>query len=169
MFQQRSIFGQCIDRLIQRQGRVGNEDSSFECAWGVEDLFAGHVTGNKDDRLPGELNSLLNEPVLQRGRSQKENDLGGAGRSGQGRIGQRSPGSARISPEENYFRRWCPSFASRVKTPYNGSFGERGNKAHLSISFPAESEAARLSSLGSISAALEVRRSRIARVSRNAL
>ena len=33
-------------------------------------------------------------------------------------------------------------FASRVKTPYNGSFGGRGNKARLSISFPAESEAA---------------------------
>jgi hypothetical protein len=31
-----------------------------------------------------------------------------------------------------------PSFASRVKTPYNGSFGGRGNKARLSISFPAE-------------------------------
>ena len=30
------------------------------------------------------------------------------------------------------------SFASRVKTPYNGSFGGRGNKARLSISFPAE-------------------------------
>ena len=32
-----------------------------------------------------------------------------------------------------------PSFASRVKTPYNGSFGGRGNKARLAISFPAES------------------------------
>ena len=31
-----------------------------------------------------------------------------------------------------------PSFASRVKTPYIGSFGGRGNKASLSISFPAE-------------------------------
>jgi hypothetical protein len=41
-----------------------------------------------------------------------------------------------------------PSFASRVKTPYNGSFGGRGNKARLSIRFPAGSEAARLSSLG---------------------
>ena len=41
-----------------------------------------------------------------------------------------------------------PSFASRVKTPYNRSFGGKGNKARLSISFPAESEAARLSSLG---------------------
>ena len=40
------------------------------------------------------------------------------------------------------------SFALRVKTAYNRSFGGRGNKARLSISFPAESEAARLSSLG---------------------
>ena len=31
-----------------------------------------------------------------------------------------------------------PRFASRVKTPYNESFGGRGNKARLSISFPAE-------------------------------
>jgi hypothetical protein len=31
-----------------------------------------------------------------------------------------------------------PSFASRVKTPYNGWFGGRGNKARLSISFRAE-------------------------------
>ena len=28
-----------------------------------------------------------------------------------------------------------PSFASCVKTPYNGSFGGRGNKERLSISF----------------------------------
>jgi hypothetical protein len=41
-----------------------------------------------------------------------------------------------------------PSFASRVKTPYNGSFGGRGNKARLSIRFPAGSEAAHLSNLG---------------------
>jgi hypothetical protein len=34
-----------------------------------------------------------------------------------------------------------PRFASRVKTPYNESFGGRGNKERLSISFPAESEA----------------------------
>jgi hypothetical protein len=34
-----------------------------------------------------------------------------------------------------------PHFASRVKTPYNESFGGRGNKERLSISFPAESEA----------------------------
>ena len=32
------------------------------------------------------------------------------------------------------------SFALRVKTAYNRSFGGRGNKARLSISFPAESE-----------------------------
>jgi hypothetical protein len=43
-----------------------------------------------------------------------------------------------------------PNFASRVKTPYNGSFGGRGNKARLSISFPAESEAARLSALAEL-------------------
>ena len=41
-----------------------------------------------------------------------------------------------------------PSFASRVKTPYNRSLDGKGNKARLSIGFPAESEAARLSSLG---------------------
>jgi hypothetical protein len=29
-------------------------------------------------------------------------------------------------------------FASRVKAAYNGSFGGRGNKARLPISFPAE-------------------------------
>jgi hypothetical protein len=45
-----------------------------------------------------------------------------------------------------------PSFASRVKTPYNGSFGGNGNKARLAISFSAKTEAARLSSLGLISA-----------------
>jgi hypothetical protein len=41
-----------------------------------------------------------------------------------------------------------PNFASRVKTLYNRSFDGKGNKARLSISFPAESEAARLSCLG---------------------
>jgi len=41
-----------------------------------------------------------------------------------------------------------PSFASRVKTPYNRSFNGKENKARSSIGFPAESEAARLRSLG---------------------
>jgi len=55
-----------------------------------------------------------------------------------------------------------PSFASRVKTPYNRSFNGKENKARSSIGFPAESEAAPLRSFGWISGALEVRRSRIA-------
>jgi hypothetical protein len=41
-----------------------------------------------------------------------------------------------------------PSFASRVKTLYIGSFGGMGKKARLSIRFAAESEAARLGGLG---------------------
>ena len=40
-----------------------------------------------------------------------------------------------------------PRFASRVKTPYNESFGGRGNKARLSIS-SLRSEAAGVTSLG---------------------
>jgi hypothetical protein len=36
-----------------------------------------------------------------------------------------NPGSKLSTPEAH------PSFASRVKTPYNGSFGGRGNKAAL--------------------------------------